>query len=190
MKRYPAAVLFLAALALAVVRPADAGQAKRVPDEARRIQEALDRIEKARPAAGALRRVEFTDNELNVYIRHRIVESKEDVLRDLRVKLDTGNRIEGWMDLDFSGHHIPSFIKQRMNLYFLGTMTVQDGFIRFDFKEVFIEKEAVPMVMLDAIVFVASKLGKTDAKSVSDWHALPAGIRDVRTGAGRFSLYY
>jgi hypothetical protein len=45
-------------------------------------------------------------------------------------------------------------------------------------------------MMLDMIVFAASQLGKTDATSVSQWHRLPAGIRDIRTGDGRFILFY
>jgi hypothetical protein len=44
--------------------------------------------------------------------------------------------------------------------------------------------------MLDMIVFVASQLGKTDAASVSQWHPLPPGIRDIRTAEGRFTLFY
>jgi hypothetical protein len=165
-------------------------QTEAAPIEARRFQEALDRIGKASPVPGAPRRVEFSDNDLNVYIRHRIRQSKEDVLRDARVRLYKDNRIEGWFELDFSGRKIPAFIRKRMNLYFMGGIFVRDGFIRFEFKDIFLEKERVPLMMLDMIVFVASQLGKTDAKSVSEWHPLPPGIRDVRTSEGRFALFY
>ncbi len=160
------------------------------PVEARRIREALARIEKSARPRGPLRREDFSDKDLNVYIRHRLRESREDVLRGARVRLYEGNRIEGWIELDFSAHKIPSFIKKQMNLYFLGALFVGDGHIRFEFKDIFLEKERVPLMMLDMIVFVASQMGKTDAKSISEWHPLPPGIRDIRTSDGRFSLYY
>ena len=160
------------------------------PVEARRLRESLALIEKSARPAGDLRGVEFSDNDLNVYIRHRLKASREDILRDARVRLYAGNRIEGWMELDFSGHKIPAFIKSRMNLYFLGALFVREGRIRFEFKDIFLEKERVPLAMLDLIVFAASRLGKTDAVSVSQWHPLPPGIRDVRTADGRFTLLY
>jgi len=188
-RRFVVSILAVAALGGSALPAAVPAQKRTIPAEARRVEEALERIEKARPAV-ALRRLEFTDNDLNVYIRYRLQDSKEDVLRDLRVKVEAGNRIEGWMDLDFGRYRIPAFIKKRMNLYFLGVMIIQNSHVRFEFEEVFLEKERVPVMLLDAIVFVASQLGKTDAKGVTDWHPLPSGIKDVRTSAGRFALYY
>ena len=165
-------------------------QAEGEPVEARRVREALALIEKEARPAGPLRQAAFSDNELNVYIRHRLRQSREDILRSAHVRLYEGNRVEGWMELDFSGHKIPAFIKKRINLYFMGSLFVRDGFIRFEFKDIFLEKERVPLIMLDMIVFVASQLGKTDATSVSQWHPLPPGIRDIRTAEGRFTLLY
>jgi hypothetical protein len=165
-------------------------QSNKEPVEARLIREALVRIEKAARSSGPLRRAEFSDNDLNIYIRFRLRESREDVLRAARVRLYQGNRIEGWMELDFSAHKIPAFIKKQMNLYFMGALFVQDGRIRFEFKDIFLEKERVSLMLLDMIVFVASQLGKTDATSISQWHPLPAGIRDIQTSDGRFTLFY
>ncbi len=189
MKRtfaWPSLLLLLAVAGSLVL----GAQAIQEPIEARRIREALDRIEKAARPAGPLRQAEFSDNDLNVYIRHRLNQSREDVLRDARIRLYEGNRIEGWMELDFSAYKIPAFIKKRMNLYFMGSLFVRDGSIRFEFKDIFVEKERVPLMMLDMIVFIASQLGKTDATSVSQWHRLPPGIRDIRTAEGRFTLLY
>jgi hypothetical protein len=72
----------------------------------------------------------------------------------------------------------------------MGALFVQDGAIRFEFKDIFLEKERVPLMMLDMIVFAASQMGKTDATSISQWHRLPPGIRDIRTADGRFTLFY
>ncbi|MCX6561377.1 MAG: hypothetical protein NTZ26_12790 [Candidatus Aminicenantes bacterium] len=157
--------------------------------EAHRLSAALARLEKAEPSP-SLRPMEFSESELNAYIARRLEESREDVLRDLRLKLYSDNRIEGWLELDFSGHRIPPWIKKRMNLYFAGSIEVRDGSVRFGFKKLFLEKEPMPLLMLDMIIFIASGLGKTDAKGIDDWHNLPLGIRDVKTGPGRFTLWY
>jgi hypothetical protein len=77
-----------------------------------------------------------------------------------------------------------------MNLYFAGFIEVRDGAVRFGFEKLFLEKEPMPLMMLDMVVFAASQLGKTDAKGIDDWHEMPAGIRDVKTGPGRFTLWY
>jgi len=160
------------------------------PADGRRMESALERMAKSGPRSGPLQRLDFTENELNAYIALRIARSKEDILRDLRFKVYEENRLEGWMDLDFSAHRIPSWIKKRMSLYFEGTVTVRDGRARFDFRKIFLEKEAVPVMLLDMIIFVASELGKTDAKGVTDWHDLPYGIKDILTSKGRFALLY
>lgn len=190
MRRTSAWTAFSALLLALLAGVSLPAQSNTEPIEARLIREALVRIEKAARPSGPLRRAEFSDNDLNVYIRFRLHESREDVLRAARIQLYQGNRIEGWMELDFSAHKIPAFIKKQMNLYFMGALFVQDGRIRFEFKDIFLEKERVSLIMLDLIVFVASKLGKTDATSISQWHPLPPGIRDIQTADGRFTLLY
>lgn len=156
-----------------------------------KIQSALDRVGKAGPPPpSGLRSLDFSEDDLNAYIAFRIAAAKEDILRVLRIKIYESSRIEGWMELDFGRHRIPSWVKKRMSLYFDGGITVRDGRVRFDFKSLFVGKEPMPIMLLDMIIFIASELGKTDAKGVNDWHSLPDGIRDIRTSAGRFALYY
>jgi hypothetical protein len=157
--------------------------------EAPRLASALERIGKAAPAA-ALRPVELGESELNAYIAARLEESREDVLRDLRLRLYPGNRVEGWLELDFSRHKTPGWMKKRMNMYFSGSLEVRDNRVRFGFEKLFLEKEPMPLMMLDMIIFVASQLGKTDAKGIDSWHDLPQGVRDVSTESGRFTLWY
>ncbi|MDD8026468.1 MAG: hypothetical protein PHI34_08130 [Acidobacteriota bacterium] len=178
-------------LAAAWLAPAGSGQTPPAVDRtmAPRLAAAVERIEKA-PPSDKPRPLEFSETELNAYIAFRLEESKEDVLRDLRLKLYPENRIEGWLVLDFSGHRIPSWIKERMNLYFEGTLEIEAGQARFGFNQLFLEKEPMPLMMLDMIILIASQLGKTDAKGIEDWHDLPAGVRDVRTSQGRFTVWY
>ena len=179
-----AAVAVLAAIALAA--PADTFQ------EARRVVEALERIHKESPArAGApLAKMDFSESELNSYIAYRIASEKEEVMKELRLKLFDQNRIEGKIFVDLSGQKLPFQLKPRMNLYFEGNFEVQNGQIRLAFKKLFLEEQQVPLMLLDMIIYVAAKLGKTDPTSINDWYELPFGIRDMRTGLGRVTIYY
>jgi len=179
-----AAVAVLSAVATAV--SADTLQ------EAKRVVEALDRIYKESPArAGApLAKMDFSESELNSYIAYRIATDKEEVMKELRLKLFERNRIEGKIFIDLSGQKLPFQLKPQMNLYFEGNFEVQNGHIRLDFRKLFLEQQQVPLMLLDMIIYVAAKLGKTDPTSINDWYELPFGIKDMRTSLGRVTIYY
>jgi hypothetical protein len=181
----------LALAAAAALAVGAFGQTPPVVDkaEAPRLTSALDRIGKAAPAP-SLRPVAFSESELNAYIAARLEDSREDVLRELRLRLFPDNRVEGWLELDFSRHKTPAWMKKRMNMYFAGSLEVRDSKVRFGFEKLFLEKEPMPLMMLDMIIFVASQLGKTDAQGIRSWLDLPAGVRDVSTETGRFTLWY
>jgi hypothetical protein len=168
-----------------------AGQTPPTVDKslAPRLAAAVERIEKA-PVSAKPRPHEFSEAELNAYLAWRLEQSKEDLLRDVRLKLYPDNRVEGWIDLDFRGRDIPPWIKERINLYFEGTLEVQPGQARFAFHKLFLEKEPMPMMMLDMIIYLASQMGKTDAQGVEDWQTLPAAVQDIRTGQARLTVWY
>lgn len=154
-----------------------------------RLAAVVERIEKA-PAAADPQPHEFSEAELNGYLAWRLEKSGEDLLRDVRLRLYPGNRVEGWIELDFRGRSIPAWIKERINLYFEATLEVQPGRARFAFHKLFLEKEPMPMMMLDMIIFLASQMGKTDARGVDDWQSLPASVRDIRTGPARLTIWF
>ena len=182
--------LIVAALAvLAVIVPAVFADA---PQEAKRVVQALDKVHKeslAR-AGGPLEKMNFTESEMNAYIAYRIASEKEEVMKELRLKLFEQNRIEGKIFIDLSGQKLPFLLKSQMNLYFEGNFEVQNGYIRLDFKKLFLEERQVPLMLLDMIIYVAAKLGKTDPTSINDWYELPFGIKDMRTSPGRVTIYY
>jgi hypothetical protein len=162
------------------------------PQEARRVVQALSKIQidsQAR-AGQPLQQMDFTESELNSYIAYRIETEKEEVMKELRLKLFAQNRIEGKIFIDLSGQKLPLLLKPRMNLYFEGNFEIQNGYIRLDFQKLFLEERQVPLMLLDMIIYVASKLGKTDATSINNWYELPFGIKDMRTNPGRVTIYY
>lgn len=175
----------------AVAAAFSAGQTPPQADKALapRLAAVIERIEKS-PVAAQPRPHEFSEAELNGYLAWRLETSKEDLLRDVRLRLYPDNRVEGWIELDFRGREIPAWIKERINLYFEATLEVQPGRARFAFHKLFLEKEPMPMMMLDMIIFLASQMGKTDAQGVNDWQTLPAAVRDIRTGPARLTVWF
>jgi len=162
------------------------------PQEVRRVVQALSKIQIDSQARTGqpLQQMDFTESELNSYIAYRIESEKEEVMKELRLKLFAQNRIEGKMFIDLSGQKLPFLLKPRMNLYFEGNFEIQNGYIRLDFQKLFLEERQVPLMLLDMIIYVASKLGKTEATSINNWYELPFGIKDMRTSPGRVTVYY
>jgi hypothetical protein len=186
--------LAAALLAVALTAPAavGAGAQAAAQDRAQNVLKALDRIQAESLAAPSrvLRRSDFAESDFNAYIAYRLDEEKEDVLKELKLKLLGENRVEGMALVDLSGQRIPSFIKPRMSLYFEGLLIVQEGKARFDFRKLFLEGREIPLVVLDTLIDIAVRLGKTDAESIRKWVDLPYGIKDLKTRAGGISLYY
>jgi hypothetical protein len=182
----------LAALALAAP-PAPGGELPAaVRAQALKVVKALDRIqaESLSSKNQALRRSDFSEGELNAYAAFRIEEEKEDVLKELKLKLFGENRVEGMAVVDLRRQNLPSFIKPRMSLYFEGVLDVRDGKARFDFRKLFLEGQEVPLLVLDVVLDIAARMGKTDAASVRAWVDLPYGIRDLKTREGGIALFY
>lgn len=189
---FRSALVLLAALALSV-QPAPGGEIQAAArKQALKVLKALDSIqaESLSSKSPALRRSDFSEEEFNAYVAYRIDEEKEDVLRDLKLKVFGGNRVEGMAMIDLRRQNLPSFIKPQMNLYFEGVLVIQDGKGRFDFRKLFLEGQEVPLIVLDMIIDIAARMGKSDAASIRAWVDLPYGIKDLKTREGGISLFY
>jgi hypothetical protein len=106
------------------------------------------------------------------------------------LRLFEKNRIQGEIFIDLTGQKLPSFLKPKMTLYFEGVLMAHDGRARLDFQKLFLDSQQVPPLLLDAIIYIASKLGKSDAGSINDWFELPLGIHELRTEPGRVRVYF
>lgn len=193
MKRLGLVCLLIAAVAVAAV-----GQDSRGPltearrKDAARIQAVLDRIagEYEEGVRKPLRTVTFTEMELNAWIASVIEANREDVLRELVLKLFDENRIEGKAFIDLSRASLPLGLKPKMNLFFAARVIVRDGAARIEFDKMFLEGQVVPIVILDLMIAVASGLGKSDAATIKDWVALPYGLKDLRSRKGLVVIAY
>jgi hypothetical protein len=187
---------FVAAMVCGFLLSPAPGRFVQLTDGARRdalkVVRALESIEAESTAKTAMspRRLDFTEDEFNAYIAYRIEAEKSEVMKELRLKLFDRNRVEGMVVIDLRGQNLPAFLKPQMTLYFEGVVATDQGRAKLDFQKLFLEGQAIPVALLDIVIYLAAKLSKSDPSSINDWYALPYGIKDLRTNVGRVSVIY
>jgi len=152
----------------------------------------IDKIEREQLVKGTddIRSVDVTESEFNSYVAHRIKTENDEVLKELRFKLFDNNRIEVMALVDLKGQKLPKYLKPEMIFYFGGTLEVQDGGVRLKLKDLFLGNQRIQPMVLDLVIFIASKVQNTEPSSIEDWYELPYGIKDIKTQAGRAIFYY
>jgi len=160
--------------------------------EAEKVLKAIEKMEKEQSKGhkSSLREIVITEEELNSYIAYRIETEKEEIMKELRLKLFKRNKIEGKVLIDLRGQKIPEFIRPQMTLFFGGKLEVKKGKARLNIKDLFLEDQRVKPTILDLILNIASKINKTEASSMNDWYELPYGIKDIKTNRHKAVFYY
>jgi hypothetical protein len=188
----PAALLALIAAAVWAVPQEE--RPGLTPEQRADAQRVLELIEHVRAASGASsadpRTAVVTERELNGYIAHRIASEEEDVLRDLRLKLFDGNRVEGLAVIDLRGRNLPSFIKPMMNVVFAGVVEARPGMARVRFESLYLEQQRIQTALLDMVLAAVSELEGTEPLKLEDWYALPYGIKALEIRPGRLVATY
>jgi len=146
--------------------------------------------EQPREDKDSLKKIVITEKELNSYIAYRIETEKEEIMKELRLKLFKSNKIEGKVLIDLRGQKIPEFIRPQMTLFFGGKLEVKKGKARLNIKDLFLEDQRVKPTILDVILKIASKIKDMEASSMNDWHELPYGIKDIKTNRHKATFYY
>ncbi len=160
--------------------------------EARKVLEAIEKMEseQSRGDKDSLKKIVITEKELNSYIAYRIETEKEEIMKELRIRLFKRNKIEGKVLIDLRGQKIPKFVRPQMTLFFGGKLEVKKGKARLKIKDLFLEDQRLKPTILDVILNIASKINKTEASSMNDWNELPYGIKDIKTNRRKVTFYY
>jgi len=168
------------------------GQSNYSLKEAKKVLRAIEKIqvEQLEKGKDELRKIVVTESELNSYIAHRIEIEKEEVMKELRLKLFDGNKIEGKILIDLRGQKLPKLLRPQMNLYFGAKVEVKDVYVRIAIKELFLEDQAIQPMILDLIIFISAKLDGVKSSSINDWYELPYGIKNIETHRGKATFYY
>jgi len=160
-------------------------------EEALKVLELIEKVnsENENDYSGPLRKVVVSESELNSYLAFRL-EQEEDVLTELILKLFDENRIEGKILLRFKKTGLSLMLKPEMVFYFSGRIKVKEEAARLDLDELFLNKEPVDPLLLDTVIYLASKIQGIENTGLNDWYELPYGIKDVRIEKGRAAFFY
>ncbi len=159
------------------------------------VKKVLDAIEKVTRESmsedrGKLREIVLTESELNSYLAYSIEVDKEEVMKELKLKLFPRNRLEGKVFLDLSLQKIPFFLKPKMVFYFRAELQVKNRKARIIINDLFIEGQRIQPKLLDFIIYMVSKVEGTKPSSLEDWYDLPFGIKEIKTDKRKVTFYY
>ena len=160
--------------------------------EAQKVFQAIDRIlaETQQRWSGPPREIVITESELNSYIAYRIETEKEEIMKELKLKLFEMNRIEAKIHIDLRGQDVPQFIRPELDIYFAADLEVANGKAKLNLKEIFIGDQPVRPYFIDLIIAISARINKLEASSITDWYELPYGIKDIKTQKGMAIFYY
>jgi hypothetical protein len=147
-------------------------------------------LEQFEKGSGVIRNVVVTESEFNSYVAYRIDVEKEEVMKELRLRVFDDNKIEGKLVVDLREQKLPKILKPRMTFYIGGKLEVKDGDIRLNLDDLFLENQRIQPAVLDLVIFIGSKIAGSESFNISDWWVLPHGIKDVKTQKGKLTFYY
>jgi hypothetical protein len=111
-------------------------------------------------------------------------------MKELRLKIFADNKIEGKIFIDLRGQKLPEILRPEMNFYFGAKLDIKENKIRVNIDKLFLEDQEINKMILDMVIYVASKIDDTESGSISDWYVLPFGIKDIRTKTGKAVFFY
>jgi hypothetical protein len=160
--------------------------------EALKVMDLIEKIqiEQLEKDPSELRRIVVTEREFNAYIAYRIDVEQEEILKELRFKIYDENKIEGKVVVDLKGQKLPQLLRPEMTFFMGGTLEVNEGKARLDLKDLFLENQRIQPMVLDLVIYIGSKVQKTEPWSIKDWFDLPFGIKNIETKRGRIIFAY
>jgi len=115
---------------------------------------------------------------------------KEEILKELRIKMFDGNRVEWKIVVDLREANLPKILKPRMTFFVGGKLEIEDGNVRLDMKDLFLENQRIQVQVFELVIFIGSRLMGSEPFSMSDWWELPYGIKDIQTQNGKAAFFY
>lgn len=161
-------------------------------DEAFKVLKLIEKVEAAQMETqrSSLSHVEVTESEFNSYIAYRIDTEGEEIMRGLQFKFFDKNKVEGRIYIDLRGQNLPSILKPEMNIFFTAEIKTDQGAVRMDLKDLFIENRRVMPAVLDLIISIGAKIQGEEVTSINDWYELPFGIKEIVINPGKAIFYY
>ncbi|MCP5107258.1 MAG: hypothetical protein GY950_27980 [bacterium] len=160
-------------------------------DKAKRVEKTLKHIAKKRRKSPYLRKITFTQEELNSYLNIFYTKRYAPEVKLIKLKLDKDNHASGEMKILLKGKKydkVPSFLKD-IEVEFSGKVQCGQYRMRYVFDNIKINGSKFSPELLDE-AFGAAQLNNRVKKSMFDWFELLPGIKSVVLDHKKITLFY
>jgi hypothetical protein len=184
MKKKTCACLFLALAVLAAASDFSMEKAKRV-------DAFLTRIAARRQPALFLKKMAFSENELNSYLNLIYTKKYAPEVTFIELRLQDKNRVSGSIKFNLAGEKyagVPQFLRD-VELRFSGKFECSNYHMRFVFSELVINGSQFSPEVLDEAYGTAQFSAKVK-RSIFDWFTLLPGLKNVQSSEKTIYFYY
>jgi len=160
-------------------------------DKGKRVDLTLKRIAKNRKRTPFLRKVSFSQEELNSYLNLFYTKRYAPEVKYIKIKLDKNNYADGTLKILLKGKRyekVPSFLRD-IEVEFKGRVQCEQYRMRFVFESLKVNGSSLSPEFLDE-AFGAAQAGAKVKKSMFDWFDLLPGIKDVMLEYKKITLFY
>lgn len=184
MKPKTAVCLFLAIAAMAAA--ADFSL-----DKAKRIDSFLTRIAARRQPALFLKKMAFSESELNSYLNLIYVKKYAPEVTAIELRLKDKNLVSGTLKVKLAGEKyaaVPQFLRDT-EVSFSGKFECSNYHMRYAFSELVINGSRFSPDILDE-AFSAAQFNAKIKRSIFDWFTLLPGLKNVQSSEKTIYFYY
>jgi hypothetical protein len=160
-------------------------------DKAKRVDDFLRRIRESKRNNIYLKKVTFSQKELNSYINIFYLKRYSPEVTYMKLDLRDNNRVSGTMKVKLTGkkyEKVPSFLKD-IEIEFSGKLESKNYRVRYIFETMEINGTQFSPEILDE-AFNAAQTGFNVKKSIFDWFSLLPGLKNVVIRHRKITVYY
>jgi hypothetical protein len=160
-------------------------------DKAQKVDRFLARIAARRQVSLFLKKVAFSESELNSYLNLVYTRKYAPEVTAIELRLKDKNEVSGSIKAKLAGEKysaVPQFLRE-MDVRFSGTFECSNYHMRFVFKELVINGSHFSPDVLDEVYGVAQFNAKVK-RSLFDWFTLLPGLKSVQSSDKKIYFFY
>lgn len=160
-------------------------------DKAKKVEMVLKRIAKKKRKSPYLRKISFTQEELNSYLNIFYAKKYAPEVKYIKLKLERKNHVSGEMKVKLVGKkydNVPSFLRD-IEVETSGKVQCENYRMRFIFDKLKINGTSFSPEFLDE-AFGAAQVGSKVKKSMFDWFDLLPGLKKVIIDHRKITIFY
>ena len=160
-------------------------------EKAKKVDDFLKRIREKKRQAVILKKVTFTQRELNSYLNIFYLKRYAPEVKTIELNLGRQNQVSGSLTVKLTGKkydNVPSFLRD-MEVEFSGKIECENYRMRYVFDSISINGTNFAPEILDE-AFSAAQSSFKLKKSIFDWFSLLPGLKNVVVDHKKITIFY